>query len=127
MLKSGTIQSLPELPAPLLTVYLDTISTEQTIRGLKPDYLTRFECQAKLIAEAVPTSDLPLFFEQVQRAGTYLRDHPLQCRGVVIFAGLNTWEFIPLQVNIEDEARWGTPGLAQLFWLMDEHKPTASC
>jgi hypothetical protein len=123
MLKSGTIRSLPELPAPLLTIYLDTNPTKQMIRGLKPDYLTRFECQAKLIAEAVPTSDLPLFFEQVQRAGTYLRDHPLQCRGVVIFAGLSTWEFIPLQVDVEDEVRWGTSALAQLLWLLDEHRP----
>ena len=123
MLKSGTIQSLPDLPAPLLTIYLDTNPAKQMIRGLKPDYLTRFESQAKLIAQAVPTSDLPLFLEQVQRAGAYLRDHPLQCRGVVIFAGLDTWELIPLQVDVEDEVRWGTPALAQLFWLLDEHKP----
>jgi len=93
------------------------------IRGLKPDYLTRFESQAKLTAQAVPTGDLPLFLEQVQRVGAYLRDHPLQCRGVVIFAGPDTWEFIPIQVGVEDEVRWGTPALAQLFWLLDEHKP----
>jgi hypothetical protein len=93
------------------------------IRGLKPDYLTRFESQAKFIAQAVPTSDIPLFLEQVQRASAYLQDHPLQCRGVVIFAGLDTREFIPLQVEVEDEVRWGTPALAQLFWLLDEHKP----
>src|SRR5512135_3220259 len=123
MLKSDTIQSLPELPAPLLTIYLDTNPTKQMIRGLKPDYVTRFESQAKLIAQAVPTGDLPLFLEQVQRAGTYLREHPLQCRGVIIFAGLDTWELIPLQVDVEDEVRWGTPALAQLFWLLDEHKP----
>ncbi|MBZ5662758.1 MAG: hypothetical protein LAO08_20340 [Acidobacteriia bacterium] len=123
MLKSGTIQSLPDLPVPLLTIYLDTNPTKQMIRGLKPDYLNRFESRAKLIAQAVPTGDLPLFLEQVQRASAYLQDHPLQCRGVVIFTGLDTWELIPLQVDVEDEVRWGTPALAQLFWLLDEHKP----
>jgi hypothetical protein len=123
MLKSGTIQSLPDLPVPLLTIYLDTSPTKQMIRGLKPDYMTRFESRAKLIAQAVPTGDLPLFLEQVQRASAYLQDHPLRCRGVVIFAGLDTWELIPLQVEVEDEVRWGTPALAQLFWLLDEHKP----
>ena len=123
MLKPGTIQSLPDLPAPLLTIYLDTNPAKQTSRGLRPEYLTRFESQAKLIAQAVPTGDLPLFLEQVQRVGGYLQSHPLQCRGAVIFAGANTWEVIPLQVEVEDEVRWGTPALAQLFWLLDEHKP----
>ncbi|MBZ5699883.1 MAG: hypothetical protein LAN18_15200, partial [Acidobacteriia bacterium] len=69
MLKPGTIQSLPDLPAPLLTIYLDTNPAKQTSRGLRPEYLTRFESQAKLIAQAVPTGDLPLFLEQVQRVG----------------------------------------------------------
>jgi release factor family 10 len=123
MLRAGTIQALPDLPAPLLTIYLDTNPTKQMIRGLKPDYVTRFESQAKLIEQAVPTGDLPLFLEQVQRAGTYLVDHRLQCRGVAIFAGLDTWELMPVQVEVEDEVRWGAPALAQLFWLLDEHKP----
>ena len=123
MLNPGTIQSLSELPAPLLTIYLDTNPAKQTIRGLKPNYLTRLESQAKLITQAVPTGDLPLFLQQLERADAYLQNHPLQCRGVLIFAGLDTWELIPLQVEVEDEVRWGTPALAQLFWLLDEHKP----
>jgi len=123
MLKSGTIQSLPELPAPLLTIYLDTNPAKQMSRGLKPDYLIRFESQVKLIAETVPTGDLPLFLQQVQRADAYLQNQPLQCRGAVIFAGRDTWELVPLQVEVEDEVRWGMPALAQLFWLLDEHKP----
>jgi len=123
MLKPSTIHSLPDLPAPLLTIYLDANPTKQVIRGLKPDYLARFESQAKMIAETVPAGDLPVFFEQVQRADAYLHNHPLKCRGVVIFAGPDTWEFVPLQAKVEDEVRWGTPALAQLFWLLDEHKP----
>ena len=123
MLKPSTIHSLPDLPVPLLTIYLDANPTKQVIRGLKPDYLARFESQAKMIAETVPAGDLPVFFEQVQRADAYLHNHPLKCRGVVIFAGPDTWEFVPLQAEVEDEVHWGTPALAQLFWLLDEHKP----
>ena len=123
MLKPSTIHSLPDLPAPLLTIYLDANPTKQVIRGLKPDYLARFESQAKMIAETVPTGDLSVFFEQVQRADAYLHNHPLKCRGAVIFAGADTWEFVPLQAEVEDEVHWGTPALAQLFWLLDEHKP----
>ena len=123
MLKAGTIQALPDLPSPLLTIYLDTNPTKQMIRGLKPDYLTRLESQVKLMAKTVPAVDLPIFLEQVQRADTYLQNHPLQCRGVAIFAGPGTWEFVPLQAEVEDEIHWGTPALAQLFWLLEEHKP----
>jgi hypothetical protein len=123
MLKPSTIHSLPDLPAPLLTIYLDANPTKQLIRGLKPDYLTRFESQAKMIAETVPAGDLPVFFEQVRRADAYLHNHALKCRGAVIFAGADTWEFVPLQAEVEDEVHWGTPALAQLFWLLDEHKP----
>jgi hypothetical protein len=46
----------------------------------------------------------------------------LHCRGVAIFAGKDSWEFVPLQVEVEDEIRWGAPSLAQLLWLLDEHK-----
>jgi hypothetical protein len=120
MLKPSIIQSLPDLPAPLLTIYLDANPTKQLIRGLKPDYLARFESQAKILAETVPTGDLPVFFEQVQRADAYLHNHPLKCRGAVIFAGPDTWEFVPLQAEVEDKVHWGTPALAQLFWLLDE-------
>ena len=123
MLKAGTIQALPDLPAPLLSIYLDTNPIKQMIRGLKPDYLTRLESQVKLMAKTVPAVDLPLFLEQVQRADTYLQNHPLQSRGVAIFAGPGTWEFVPLQAEVEDEVHWGTPALSQLFWLLDEHKP----
>jgi hypothetical protein len=123
MLKPGTIQSLPDLPVPLLTIYLDTNPAKQINQGLSPGYLTKFESQAKAVAETVPTSDLQLFLQQVQRAGAYLQDHPTNCRGAVIFAGPDAWEFVPLQVEVEDEVHWGAPALAQLFWLLDEQKP----
>ena len=123
MLRPGTIQSLPELPAPVLTIYLDTNPAKQTSRGLRPDYLLRFESQAKLIGETVPTGDLPVFFQLSQQVDAYLQNHPLQCRGAVIFAGQETWELIPLRMEVEDEVRWGAPALAQLYWLLDEHKP----
>jgi hypothetical protein len=106
-----------------LTIYLDANPTKQVIRGLKADYLTQFESRARMIAETVPTGDLSVFFEQVQRADAYLHNHPLKCRGAVIFAGPDTWEFVPLQAEVEDEVHWGTPALAQLFWLLDENKP----
>ncbi len=122
MLKPGVIQSLPALAGPILTVYLDTDRAKQTNRGLKPGYLIRLESQAKSIAQIVSPDDQELFRKQLQRTGAYLERQPPRCRGVVIFAGRDSWEFVPLQVEVEDEIHWGTPALAQLLWLLDEHK-----
>ena len=122
MLKPGVIQSLPALAGPVLTVYLDTDQAKQINRGLKPGYLIRLESQAKSIAQTVSPDDQKLFRKQLQRTGAYLERQPLRCRGVVIFAGRDSWEFVPLQVEVEDEIHWGTPAQAQLLWLLDEHK-----
>jgi hypothetical protein len=122
MLKPGVIQSLPALAGPVLTVYLDTDQAKQINRGLKPGYLIRLESQAKSIAQIVSPDERELFRKQLQRTGAYLERQPPRCRGVVIFAGRDSWEFVPLQVEVEDEIHWGTPALAQLLWLLDEHK-----
>jgi Bacterial archaeo-eukaryotic release factor family 10 len=117
------IQSLPELAAPVLTVYLDTNQARQINRGLKPGYLTRLESQVKLIARTVSQGHAEAFREQVARVEAYLRSHPLRCRGIAIFAGRDVWESVPLQAEVEDEVHWGAPALAQLYWMLDEHKP----
>jgi hypothetical protein len=122
MLKPGVIQSLPALAGPVLTVYLDTDQAKQINRGLKPGYLIRLESQAKSIAQTVSPDGQELFRKQLQRTKAYLEREPLRCRGVVIFAGRDSWEFVPLQVEVEDEVHWGTPAPAQLLWLLDEHK-----
>lgn len=122
MLKPGIIQSLPTLAGPVLTVYLDTDHAKPINRGLKPGYLIRLESEAKAIAQTISPDDQELFRKQLQRAGAYLERQPPRCRGVVIFAGENSWEFIPLQVEVEDEIHWGAPALAQLLWLLDEHR-----
>jgi len=122
MLKPGVIQSLPVLPGPVLTVYLDTDQAKQINRGLKPGYLTWLKSQAKWIVQTVSPDERELFRKQLQRTWTYLDRHSPRCRGVVIFAGRDSWEFVPLQVEVEDEIHWGAPAVAQLLWLLDEHK-----
>ena len=122
MLKPGVIQSLPALAGPVLTVYLDTDQAKQVNRGLKPGYLIQLESHAKSTAQTVSPNEQKLFRKQLQRTVAYLERQPSRCRGVVIFAGKDSWEFVPLQVEVEDEIHWGTPSLAQLLWLLDEHK-----
>src|SRR5262249_59941458 len=40
-----------------------------------------------------------------------------------IFSAPSVWEFLTLQVEVEDELHWGPPSLTQLLWLLDEHQP----
>lgn len=63
------------------------------------------------------------FQKQVERAEAYLRTHPPSSKGVAIFAGRDTWKFLPLEATVEDAVHWGTPNLAPLLWLWEEHKP----
>jgi len=123
MLKHDLIESLPELPAPVLTVYLDTDRSKSVNRGLEPAYLISLKSRGKLLQEKLPPEDRDLFQELLARVEDYLRLHPPHAKGAVIFSGRDSWEFVPLEAEIEDEIHWGAPDLAQLFWLMDEHRP----
>jgi hypothetical protein len=80
------------------------------------------ESQAKLIAQTVSPGEQEFFQAQLRRTEAYLERQPPRCRGVATFAGTHRWEFVPLEVEVEDEIKWGTPALAQLLWLLDEHK-----
>lgn len=122
MLQPGVIQSRPALAGPVLTVYLDTDQAKQINRGPKPGYLVRLESQAKLIAQTISPDEQELFGKQLQRTEAYLEKQPPRYRGVVIFAGRDGWEFVGLQVKVEDEIQWGPPARAQLVWLLHEHK-----
>ena len=123
MLRPGLIESLPELHAPVLTVYLDTNREKAANRALEPAYLVSFGSQAKLTEEKLDPEDCESFRKQVERAEDYLRIHPPASKGVAIFAGPGSWEFVPLEAAVEDEVHWGAPNLAPLLWLLEEHKP----
>jgi hypothetical protein len=123
MLTPGLIESLPELSAPILTVYLDTNREKAANRALEPRFLISLGSQAKLTEQRIDPEDRGTFRKQVERVEGYLRIHPPASKGVVIFAGQDSWEFVPLEAAVEDEVNWGTPNLAPLLWLLEEHKP----
>jgi hypothetical protein len=122
MLEARIIRSIPAMSGPLLSVYLNTGPAMQSKQGAKPDYLTRFASQVNGISQSVPQSERELFLAQVARAEARLAKHPPRCRSIVIFAGKDSWQFVPLQVPVEDEVHWGTPAIAQFLWLFEEHK-----
>jgi Bacterial archaeo-eukaryotic release factor family 10 len=123
MLSPGFIESLRQLPPPVLTVYLDTNRERQENRALRPRYLTWFKSEAQRIAPALPPDERALFQEQAERVEAYLAHEAPRHRGIVILAGPAAWEAVPVEIEVENELRWGAPALAQLLWLLDEHPP----
>ncbi len=123
MLRPGLIESLPDLSAPVLTVYLNTSREKAANRALEPGYLISLGSKAKLAEGALDLEDRDAFRKQVERVETYLRNHPPKSKGTAIFAGRGSWELVPLEAGVEDEVHWGAPNLVPLYWLLEEHKP----
>jgi hypothetical protein len=123
MLKPGVIESLPQLRTPVATIYLDTNLARPVNRNPEPGYLTSLGSGAKLAENEIYPEGRKAFREQVGRVDAYLRAYPPRSRGIVIFAGQDSWEFVPVEVDVQDEIHWGAPDFGQLLWLLDEHKP----
>jgi hypothetical protein len=117
------LDSLWQLPAPLLTAYLETGPAEASHHGPVPAYLTWLKKEAKSIAEGVPRSEQDLFEEQLRRVEGFVRERAWAGKNLVIFAGSATWEVVPVRVEIENELHWGKPALTQWLWLLSENKP----
>jgi hypothetical protein len=123
MLNEMRVQSLQQLPGPLLTAYLRTNPADSSRHGLVPKYLTWLKQEAKSLAENVPYSERGLFQEELRTLEDFLRRRIPEESGLVIFAGLGMWELVPLRLDVKNELHWGKPSLAQLLWLLNEHKP----
>jgi hypothetical protein len=126
MLDAARIRSLPRLAAPVLTAYLDTNPATPRNQGSPPGYLAWLKARARLLDARVPESERALFREHVGRLERHPYSHPPRHRAVVAFSGASTREFLPIQVEVEDELHWGPAALKQLFWLLDEHQPSGA-
>jgi hypothetical protein len=123
MLNAKRLQSLSQLPAPLLTAYLRTSSGQASLHGPVPGYLTWLKKEAKSLAPNAVSAEHKLFQEQVGRIEAFLRERKAHERGLVLFAGPGAWELISLHVEVENELHWGRPAMTQLLWLLSEHQP----
>lgn len=123
MLTSRLLRALPEIPSPVLTVYLDTNLADPANRNLLPAYRIWLKSQGEALAQTVPSPERKAFLAQLARVEEYLRAGPPKQRGLALFAGPNTWEVVPLTMKVRNEAFWGRPSFAQLLWLLDEHRP----
>jgi hypothetical protein len=122
MLTTRHVQTFSQLPGPLLTLYLNTKSGEPSKHPVVPAHLTWLKKEAKSVAHQLPSSERASFQKELRRIETFFHDRHPQEKSLVIFAGQQTWQEIPLQVEVENELRWGKPAISQLLWLFDEHQ-----
>jgi release factor family 10 len=121
MLDLKLLEALPSVPAPVLTVYLNTAPGD--LRNLRNParYLIWLKTQAKALEEGMQKAELRTFRELLQRVEEFLAQSPPQTRGLAILVGPDYWQTFVLRVDTQDEVFWGLPELRQLLWLMEEH------
>ncbi|MGH9486873.1 MAG: VLRF1 family aeRF1-type release factor [Terriglobales bacterium] len=123
MLHASDLEELPQLPAPVLTAYLDTDPANARNQGRKGP-ATWLLSEARKLAERLGPQEREACVGQAGRVREYLLDRCGQgSRGLLVFAGPRTWRMLRLQVHMDEELYWGAPALGQLLWLMDEHQP----
>ncbi len=123
MLEMNEVRAFLSLPQPVLTAYLDVNPAKPANRGPDPEYLTWLNAAGRAVAAGLPPGDQKPFREQLDRVETFLRGRIAPRRGLAIFAGPATWEFVPLQIAVENELHWGRPAVSQLVRLLSRHKP----
>lgn len=123
MLPSNQFQTIAELPAPILSVYLNTMNQNSSRHPRTSVHLTWFRKQAAAVAPTLPIQDRKQFLREANRVEQFLERRRPEERSLAIFASEKTWTVVPLQTNIESELQWGRPALGQLFRLLNGHPP----
>ena len=123
MLTMSQLEPLSQLPPPLLTAYVRTVSVEASLHGTTPGYLAWLKDESRPVAESLSPAEQELFRKQLNRVEEFLRQRQPHERSLVIFAGPAVWEIVSLQREVQNELHWGNPAVTQLLWLASEHKP----
>jgi Bacterial archaeo-eukaryotic release factor family 10 len=123
MLDVDRVRSLRRLATPVLSAYIDTNPATERNQGHPPGYLAWLKTAARRLERRLAADQRGTFRENVHRLERELQDRPPRARGIAAFVGPKLWEFLRLQVAVDDELHWGPPALKQLFWLLDEHRP----
>src|SRR5437899_11338515 len=123
MLTGSGIEEISRLSGPVLTAYLNTQPAERARHMPVPASITWLKEAAKSLEPSLAAAEQVLSREQLNRIEEFLRDRHPHEKSVAVFAGRNAWQFVPLQVAVNNDLRWGAPAVSQLLWLVDEHRP----
>src|SRR5437870_3992005 len=123
MLTGSGIEEISRLSGPVLTAYLNIQPAERARHMPVPASITWLKEAAKSLEPSLAAAEQVLSREQLNRIEEFLRDRHPHEKSVAVFAGRNAWQFVPLQVAVNNDLRWGAPAVSQLLWLVDEHRP----
>jgi len=123
MRNTPLISHLSELASPILTVYVNTLSPQSSVHTPAAQHRAWLEQEAKRIAPAIAPHEERAIREQIVRVEEFLHKRTPEEKALVIFAGPQSWEVIPLHAEIENELHWGRPALTELEWFLSENKP----
>ncbi len=121
MLSTSLVQSLYELPSPVLTAYVSTTPQDAALQGGTPRYLHSLKERSESLAEHLKPEEKDRFLAELDRVNQFLAV-PTSHGSFAIFSGPAVWQALALQVPVTAEITWGKPSLAQLIWLASEHK-----
>lgn len=123
MQRHTRLSHLSDLPAPVLTAYLDINPANPRNQRTPRGYVTWLATTGRSMSRRLPRADRAAFRRQLERVDQYLRMEPPRGRGLVVFSGPKVWQTIPLQIEVAEELHWGKPLLQHMLWLLDEHRP----
>jgi Bacterial archaeo-eukaryotic release factor family 10 len=126
MIDLEQIHSVPRLRSPVLSAYLDTNPGNPRNQGRPPGYITWLKAQGQALLQRVAENQRSVAKKQLVRISKYLQTRPPVRRGAIFFSGPYSWEFLELQVELQDELQWGRPSFKQLLWILDEHRPVGA-
>jgi len=117
------IAALAQVPPPILTAYLDVNPSYSRNQSTPRGYIRWLKSAGQALdRELLPDSQKP-FRRELKRIDRFLKSGRPRGQSLVIFAGPQVWEVIPLQVEVSEELHWGNPSLHQMAWILDEHRP----
>lgn len=117
------VSALLHLSPPVLSAYVDVNPGNPRNQSTPRGYMTWLKAAGQAVAKQLPASARKHFRRQLRRIEEYLRRVRPRSRSLVVFAGPQVWEAIPLQVEVAEELHWGKPSLKHMAWLLDEHRP----
>jgi len=111
-----------KLPAPLLTVFLNTAENDASRHPRERGDLAWLVRAANALSHTLSHRDAKAFDRQVNRVRQFLEDRHAAEKALVIFAGAKVWKVIPLEAPVIHELRWGRPNVAPLLPLLNAHR-----
>lgn len=116
------LSRLTNVSPPVLTAYLDVNPGNERNQSAPPGYVRWLKSAGQALRKELPRPEQKTFQAQLKRIDKYLRTTRSRSRSLVVFAGPQLWEVIPLQVDVGEELHWGKPSLQHLAWILDEHR-----